>query len=397
MLAALLLTGALQAAAGSPATEVDRLRSYMAIAKGNGGLMYRLAQALSRAGQAEEAVLWLKTGLDQGLDLDLGDPAFDTLRERADFREQVARAGELRAVSTSRVAFRIPQPRLIPEGIAWDAQTGDFFVGSLHERKIIRITPSGAITDFVPTGRDGLEDVLGLKVDPGSRRLWACTAASGRAGVAAGSSALLAYDVDTGKLLRAHWLKEAGTKHLLNDLAFTAKGEVYVTDSDADSLYRLGREGEGLEVFIGPGTFRYPNGIALSVDEKRLFVADFQNGLSVVDLATKVTQPLPHPANVSVHGIDGLYAEASSFLAVQNGAGRERIVRYRMAPAGDAIEGFTVLESRNPLFRLPTTGVVAGSDFVYLANANLEALDDEGRLKKDALLEEVVVLRTPLQ
>ena len=254
------------------------------------------------------------------------------MRDRGDFKEQVARTGEHPAVSTSRVAFRIPQPRLVPEGIAWDAQSGDFFVGSLHERKIVRIAPSGAITDFVPTGTDGLEDVLGLKVDPGRRRLWACTAASARAGAAAGSSALLAFDVDTGKLLRAYWLKEAGTKHLLNDLAFTAGGEVYVTDSDADSLYRLGAEGESLEVFIGPGTFRYPNGIALSADEKRLYVADFQSGLSVVDLATKGTQPLPLPANVSSHGIDGLYVDAGSLVAVQNGAGRERIVRYRWHP-----------------------------------------------------------------
>ena len=63
-------------------------------------------------------------------------------------------------------------------------------------------------------------------------------------------------------------------------------------------------------------------------------------------------------------------------------------------PRATAIEGLQVLESRNPLFRIPTTGVVAGSDFVYLANPNLEALDDDGHLKKDAHLEDVVVLRT---
>ncbi len=397
MLLALLLTSALQATAASPPNEVDRLRGYLAIAKGHGGLMYRLAQALARAGQAQEAVLWLKTGLDQGLDLDLGDAAFKDLRDRPDFKEQLARTEDTKAVATSRVAFRIPQPKLIPEGIAWDAKTGDFFVGSLQEKKIVRITASGAITDFVPRGRDGLEDVLGLKVDAERRRLWAVTAASPRAGALAGSSALLLYDVDSGKLLRAHWLRDAGTKHLLNDLVFTATGEVYVTDSDTDSLYRLGPEGETLQVFVGPGTFRYPNGIALSVDEKRLYVADFQHGLSVVELATKTARPLPHPANVSPHGIDGLYADAGGLVAVQNGAGRDRIVRYRLTAEGDRISSLQVLESRNPLFRIPTTGVVAGEDFVYLANPNLEALGDDGDLRKDAHLEDVVVLRTPLR
>ena len=135
----------------------------------------------------------------------------------------------------------------------------------------------------------------------------------------------------------------------------------------------------------------------MSADEKRLYVADFQTGLSLVDLATKAALPLPHPANVSPHGIDGLYADESGLVAVQNGAGRDRIVRYRLSPAGDRIEGMDVLESRNPLFRLPTTGVVAGNDFVYLANPNLEALDDDGRLKKDAHLEDLVVLRLTLR
>jgi sugar lactone lactonase YvrE len=395
---ALVLVLAATAAANQPApSEVDRLRGYLAVAKGHGGLMFRLAQALAKGGQGEEAVRWLKAGLDQGLDLDLGDAAFLPLRGRPDFDEQRVRADAVRPVSTSRLAFRIPQPDLIPEGIAWDAKTGDFFVGSLYKKKIVRIGVDGRARDFVAEGRDGLEDVLGLKVDPQKRRLWACTAGSARAGGQAGASGLLLYDVDSGKLLGAHWLREAGVKHLLNDLAFSSTGEVFVTDSEAETLYRLAVDGERLEPFIGPGTFRYPNGLALAADEKRLYLADFEHGLSVVELATRASRPLPHPVDVSTHGIDGLSRHENDLIAVQNGAGRDRILRYRLSPEGDRILKVEVLESRNPLFRIPTTGVVAGDDFVYLANANLDALAEDGGLKKDAHLEEVVVLRTPLR
>jgi sugar lactone lactonase YvrE len=156
-------------------------------------------------------------------------------------------------------------------------------------------------------------------------------------------------------------------------------------------------DGERLEPFIGPGTFRYPNGLALAADEKRLYLADFEHGLSVVELATRASRPLPHPVDVSTHGIDGLSRHENDLIAVQNGAGRDRILRYRLSPEGDRILKVEVLESRNPLFRIPTTGVVAGDDFVYLANANLDALAEDGGLKKDAHLEEVVVLRTPLR
>jgi sugar lactone lactonase YvrE len=258
------------------------------------------------------------------------------------------------------------------------------------------VTPDGTVSDFAPSGKDGLQDVLGMKVDPERRILWACTAASGRAGPAAGSSALFRFDLASDKPPKAYWLEADGNKHLLNDLAFTASGDVYVTDSDANMLWRLPKDAERLEIFIGPGTFLYPNGIALSADEKRLYAADFKNGLSVIDAATKAARPLPYPDKVSTAGIDGLYVDGTSLIAVQNGAGRERIVRYRLNATGDSIEGSDVLESRNPFFRTPTTGVVAAGHLVYLANPNLEALDDDGNLKKGQHLEELTAIETPL-
>ena len=395
MLLALALSTALVAAAADP--EVDRLRGYMAEARGHGGVMYRLAQALARAGQADEAVRWVKSALDQGLDLDLGDAAFASLREREDWQEQLARAEASKPVATSRLAFRIPDPELIPEGIAWDPKTGDILVGSLYKKKIVRVDREGRARDFTATGQDGLEDVLGLKVDAERRTLWACTAASGRAGSRAGRSGLLAYDLDSGKLRSASWLDNNDGRHLLNDVAVTSAGEVFVTDSDAATLWKQAVGAPSLEAFVGPGTFLYPNGLALSADGTRLYVADFKHGLSTVDLATKASRPLPHPDGVSPYGIDGLYRDASDLVAVQNGAGRERIVRYRLDAKGERIERLEVLESRNPLFRTPTTGVVEGDAFVYLANPNLDALDEDGNLKKGAHLEEVVVLRAPLR
>ena len=381
----------------TPAQEVDRFRGFMAEAPGNGGVMYRLAQALARAGQPEEAVRWLSTALDQGLDLDLADPAFQSLASRSDFAALQVKTIGLTPVSTSRIAFRISDKELIPEGIAWDAKTGDFFVGSLFRRKIVRVSADGRASDFAASGTEGLQDVLGMKVDAERRLLWVCTAASPRAGAAAGSSALFKYDLATDRLVKAYWVENKEGKHLLNDVALTAAGEVFVTDSDAATVWRLAPEGDALEVFVGPGTLLYPNGIALSSDEKRLYVADFKQGLSVLDVATKASRPLPFSAGVSTAGIDGLYAVGGDLLAVQNGAGRDRIVRYRLDPTGGSIQKLEVLESRNPFFRTPTTGVVTSDGFVYLANPNLEALDDDGNVKKDARLEEVVVLRTPVR
>jgi len=81
--------------------------------------------------------------------------------------------------------------------------------------------------------------------------------------------------------------------------------------------------GKGARSFCSSLEPGYPNGIALSADEQRLYVADFEHGISIVDGRERRSRA-PPPANVSLHGVDGLYRHDSGLIAVQNGAGTER-------------------------------------------------------------------------
>ena len=97
-----------------------------------------------------------------------------------------------------------------------------------------------------------------------------------------------------------------------------------------------------------------------------------------------------------IAGIDGLYFHRGSLVAVQNSAGTERIVRFRLNAALDAIESEEVLESRNPLFDIPTTGVLVGGALAVIANSQLDSLDEQGRLKSGVELTEPVILEIPV-
>lgn len=378
---------------GQPAkSEIQRIEEMLRAAPDHGGVWLAMATAQARAGNRAEALRWLEKAVSRGLDFDLpDDPAFAPLRDSPEMKELLARAAaNRRVVSRGRVALRIPEKDLIPEGIAHDPETGAFFVGSLHKRKIVRIDKAGKASDFTASGQDGLRDVLGLKVDPAARTLWACSGTGPESEPAA--SSLFRWDLATGKLLGRYELP--GRPHLCNDIALGRDGEVFVTDSRAGAVHRL-RE-HRLETFVGPGTFDYPNGIAVSPDFKKLFVADFAKGLSIVDIATGQVRPLPHPERVHVAGIDGLYLDRGSLLAVQNAAGAERVVRFRLNAALDAIESEEVLESRNPLFAIPTTGVLAGGKLAVIANSQLDRLDEQGRIKPGTDLAEVVILEIPM-
>ena len=74
------------------------------------------------------------------------------------------------------VAFRIADPDLIPEGIAYDPKTRTFFVGSTFKRKIVAVDAAGRARDFTTEAQDGIFGVLGLRVDADRRILWAISA-----------------------------------------------------------------------------------------------------------------------------------------------------------------------------------------------------------------------------
>jgi sugar lactone lactonase YvrE len=381
----------------APPSEVQQFEEILSASPEHVGMWVEMAAAQARAGNKAEAVKWLEKVAARGLDFDFADElSYAQVRETPEFKAVAEKIlANRKVVDRSKVAFQVADKELIPEGIAHDPKTGDFFLGSLSKRKIVRIDKNGKASDFKTSGQDGLWDVLGMKVDPATRTLWVGSAANATGGEGDGSSGLFQFDLKTGKLLAKHVLPGKTEKHLLNDLAFGARGEVFVTDSEGRAILRLRPGKAELEVLVAPGTFIYPNGIASSPDGKKLFVADFTKGISVVDVATGQVRPLTHPERVNVYGIDGLYFHKGDLVAVQNGAGTSRIVRYRLGKSMEAIESEEVLESRNPRFDIPTTGVVVGRSLYYIANSQLDRLD-QGRIKPDAKLAEPVVLQVPL-
>jgi len=113
------------------------------------------------------------------------------------------------AQERSRTAFKISEPDLIPEGIAYDRRTKTFYVGGTYLRKIISIDQKGTVKNFTGEAQDGLRGVLGMRVDEKRRVLWAISSDAGLSMPIKGNprdclgcSEVLKYDLQTGRLLR---------------------------------------------------------------------------------------------------------------------------------------------------------------------------------------------------
>lgn len=361
-------------------------------------VVYNLARAHALAGQSAEAAAWLGRFIRMGLGhAPAGDEAFAALKESAEWRALTAELEKTSApVAGSRAAFTLAERDLIPEGIAYDPAERVFYVGSIHKRKVVRVDARGAVKDFTVEGQDGLWGVLGMRVDPARRVLWVNSVAGPEAGEARGSSGVFKYDLKTGGLIKKYLLPNRPRTHLLNDVALNSRGDAFITDSEEGSVHVVRAARDELETLVPAGRFIYPNGVTLSPDGRRLYVADFASGLSTVDVESGVVKALEYPEGVTVHGADGLYFYRDSLVAIQNLRGPGRVVRLFLNGAGDRVERARIVEAFNPLFDIPTTGALVGDELFYIANSQLRKLDDAGVIPAGTKLDEVRVLRIKL-
>jgi sugar lactone lactonase YvrE len=280
------------------------------------------------------------------------------------------------ARAQSPVAFRITDREFVPEGIAHDPRTKTFYVGSTYLRKIVSVDGQGRVRDFAASGQDGLRGVLGLRVDAARRALWAVSSdvglsmpIKGNPRDCLGCSEVFKYDLRTGRLIRKYSLSNKPAPHFLNDLTLNADGDAFITDTIAGAVYRIARGGDELGLFASLGPQSYPNGIDLSPDGRKLFVGTHES-ITSVGVRDKSVARLRLPEGVKP-GIDGLYFHRGALVTVEP-FDKEKIVRYILDGRAQAVARVETLEAGHPLMSQPTTGVLVGRDFYYIANSQLQ-------------------------
>jgi streptogramin lyase len=338
------------AAASDPA--IERVKGLLAQQPGNTVYLYVLATYYDRAKDAPNVVATLER-LDQlGWSLGLGPDSFENSAGNRDFQRVAAKlASREQAVHRATRAFALPAD-VDSEGVTYDPVGGHFYFSG-GGNKLLRVDRAGTISELAvePFGTAGR---LGMDVDAERRHIWTVDSPMGEPG----PSAISVHELRGGRLVRRVTHGSAESPSFLNDLTLLKDGTAFVTDTATNRVLRLAPEANAFEVWAED--FRGPNGIAVSADEKTLYVADFR-GITAFDIATKSRQLLETDA--LLNGIDGLIEHRGALVGIQNVLGRPRVVR--IYPAEKRVE---VLESKNPLLNVPATGVAAGDEYFFLAN-----------------------------
>ena len=413
------IAAAIQGPAGTPAAlNAEAIKAYQAkdyarflalerraleLAPTNPRVIYNVACGEALQNNPGEAVRLLDQllvrKLDLGAETDDDFAGLHNTKEWTDFQSRLA--GLRKPVIRSEAAFTLAEPGLLATGIATDPRTGDVFIASVMQRKIVRRTKQGAVSDFIRSGQDGFLAGAWLAIDPNRGLLFASCAAvpfmSGYRKEDAGQSGLFVWDLKSGRLVRKAMLAADGKRHFLNSLVVDRDGNAYVSDSGAPGIYRLRRGADVLEVFVPDSVFRSTQGLAFSDDEKTLYVADYTDGVWAVDIATLERRRLQEPTDAWLVGLDGLTRVSDGFIAVQIGVRPQRVLRLRLDADGRRITDIRILEMNHPGYSGPIQGAISAGSFLYVANSQLDLGNGETGEFAAERGRPTVVLRLPLQ
>jgi len=336
------------------------------------------------------------TRMGQSTDLLATSSDFAALLKNANFaRIQNAMTANRSLISTGSTAFQLSDPSLLAEDVDYDPNTQRFFVTSVRKKKIVALEASGASADFARAPDNW--PMLAVKVDPSRRLVWATEVAMQGFNFAPesdwGRSAVLCYDLRSGKLLRR---VDGPRGSALGDMALMANGDVIVSDGDGGGVYRLPSKGTVLER-MDDGDFISPQTPAVHPDGKHLFVPDYERGIGVLEIATKQVRWLSMQGRFALNGIDGLYFDRGRLIAVQNGTSPERVAVFTLDATLTRIESETIIERSTGTLGDPTHGVVIDNKFYYIANSGWNSIDDHGNAKPGAKPSMLRIMRARLQ
>lgn len=321
--------------------------------------MNEMARTWASARQYPETMRWLSRIADLGVGLDPSrDRLYRELHGTREFDKVLRKTREAtEPVSNSRLAFRISRGDLAPESAAYDSRGRRFYFGSMRKGVIIRCDGRGGCSTFA----SGLGTVLGLKVH--DEYLWAVSNQKDE-------SALVELNLRTGHIEQRYLV--SGRGHALNDIAISADGDLFATDTPAGAIWKLPKGRDRLEPFLPERRFRFANGIAIAPDGSQLYASNYPDGITVVDLRTGAAQAIAHPAGVCLALMDGLYAYGDSLIAIQNSSMTPRVALLHLSSDRLGVERMEILERRNRWFEGITGGTIAGNAFYYAANVQDE-------------------------
>jgi len=283
---------------------------------------------------------------------------------------------------TPRISFKAPG--LYPESSAFNPQKNVFYVSSVRTGTIGTVDQSGNYKVFYQD--QSLKSSYGMKLDAKNNRLWVCISDANFSDHSDPSTfkkmaRVISLDLNTGKKIQDIDLSNlVSGEHFANDLAFDPQGNIYVTDSYSQVIYKIDNKGKASvfaesELFKGEnvglnGIAFHPQGFLLVADTRAgaLYKVDVRDPKKISKVAVKQFFP----------GVDAiLLDDQQNLILVQNLA---NLIFKLSSTDGWQNAEIVAATGADDRFAFPSA-VVQSAGKLYALNAKLIELYDPTKPK----------------
>lgn len=362
-------------------------------------ILYQLGIACALTNQPEESIHYLQRAIQIDARYKLDIPDLNSLIGRKDYAELRSLQIQLREpIIQSDTAFVLKDRTLHIECLDLDPGSKQFYLGSIYQNKIIKVDSGGNVSDFISSGYEGMTSVFGVKVDKRRNVLWVCSSPTLQMKTKTSSdrSYVFQFDLKDGRLLKKYAPEGSYTEHSFGDLCLTARGDVYVSDSKNNLIYRVNENSETLELFYESEEFWNIQGLTTTDNGQYLYISDYIKGLYRLNLMDKKLVKLSFPWDHDIKGVDGLTFYKNRLIAIQNGIQPNQVVHYFLSPSGIDITKYKIYDRDHPAFNEPTNGCLDGNQFYYVATSQWSGYENNVQ-KPVSELQDIVILKSHLQ
>ena len=175
-----------------------------------------------------------------------------------------------------------------PSSTVYDTQNDRYLVGNAGDGKILITNENGDLSLF----KEGLTGVLGMVINNGILYVsdgWL------------NGTMVYGYDLTTAEEVFSINITDAGQ---VNDLVFDGIGNLYVSDRETDSVYKINVQDDTYSLFLDGTTLFRPNGMTYIAPNRLLVVSSSDFGyIYEVDLNTSIVTIVAEGQFASLDGI----------------------------------------------------------------------------------------------
>jgi hypothetical protein len=296
------------------------------------------------------------------------------------------------------VAYEIPKQHELIESLAWDPSRKQLLVGSARDGKVYRVEKGNKLVPLVSADADnGMWAVFDVAVDAERGFLWvASTAVPHYSGYNAetdlGRAGVFKFDLKTGRFLKKFLSPSImGQAFFLSTLAIGPDGAVYAADGVNNAVYQV-KDDEFRRLFHAPRLTSI-RGMAVSGDNKSLFLGDHERGLIGYDLSSGKPFDIGVAKTLTLGGLEGVSWWDGHLIVVQNSMNPARVMRLKLADGHRSVVAVHPIAANIDAMTVPTLGTLDGATYYFLANSQKSRYDRFGLAHDKSKLEPSRILR----